>query len=404
MSTIQTVLRSIVYSCVCIFFQIPDAIAQETNQSVEWGLEYTGDMVGNASGGLKQGTVYLGNLNATALFDGASLWGIEGSTVYLYGLGNHGGQPSSLVGDAQTVDNIEANNTFRLYEAWIEHVFSGSRLSLLAGLMDVNAEFDSRETTGLFINSSHGIGPDFSQSGENGPSIFPVTSLGVRAKWAISSSMYLQTALLDGVPGNPAKPNGTRILFGKNDGLLSVTEMGYVQGESFPSHRRMDDQSHDLRAAIGFWKYTTKSTPILTGTSTSNWGVYAMVEKSVFSEPQSTGGLNSFARSGFAESSVNRFGVYVSTGAIYTGPFQGRDEDQMGLAIAVAVNTDDYRTAQNELSLHADAAESNIEFSYYAPISSHISVQFDVQCVINPDTNPELRNALVGMLRWKIAL
>src|SRR3546814_3364842 len=37
---------------------------------------------------------------------------------------------------------------------------------------------------GLFIGSPHGIGTDFAQSGQNGPSIFPSTSLAARVQWA----------------------------------------------------------------------------------------------------------------------------------------------------------------------------------------------------------------------------
>ena len=70
----------------------------------------------------------------------------------------------------------------KLYEAWFEQTLFDDRLSFKAGLYDLNTEFDVVETAGLFINSSHGIGPDFSQSGVNGPSIFPTTSLGIRVK------------------------------------------------------------------------------------------------------------------------------------------------------------------------------------------------------------------------------
>jgi len=321
-------------------------VESQGDPAVSWSLEYKGDWVGNATGGLKRGQVFLGNIDAIAQFNGAKLWNIDGSTVFLYGLGNHGGKPSSLVGDAQGLDNIEANSTFRLYEAWIEQTFSSSRTSMLAGLYDVNSEFDSKETSGLFINSSHGIGPDFSQSGENGPSIFPVTSLGVRLKWLPSRNTYIQAVVLDGVPGNPDKPNGTRIQWGKNDGLLSIAEVGYVRGDDAPSFSRATSSSHDMRAAFGFWAYSSKSEPILPGGSKSNWGLYGMVEKNVYREAEGDGqGLSVFARSGVAESSVNRFGLYASSGAVYTGLFRGRDEDQMGLGIAIAKNTDDYRTA-----------------------------------------------------------
>lgn len=50
------------------------------------------------------------------------------------------------------------------------------------GLYDLNSEFDALDDAGLFINSAFGVGTDIGLTGVNGPSIFPVTSLAVRAR------------------------------------------------------------------------------------------------------------------------------------------------------------------------------------------------------------------------------
>ena len=47
----------------------------------------------------------------------------ERGRVFFYGLGNHGGRPSENVGDLQIVSNIEAPDTWKLYEAWFEQEF-----------------------------------------------------------------------------------------------------------------------------------------------------------------------------------------------------------------------------------------------------------------------------------------
>ena len=101
---------------------------------------------------------------------------------FAYGLANHGGSISELTGDIQSVSNIEAENSWRLYEVWANVPIKTLNGSLLVGLYDLNSEFDVINTGGLFLNSSHGIGPDFSSSGVTGPSIFPYTSLAVRFK------------------------------------------------------------------------------------------------------------------------------------------------------------------------------------------------------------------------------
>lgn len=45
------------------------------------------------------------------------------------------------------------------------------KLSLLFGLYDLNSEFDTQETSSIFINPSHDIGAEYAQSGKNLPSI-----------------------------------------------------------------------------------------------------------------------------------------------------------------------------------------------------------------------------------------
>ena len=129
-----------------------------------------------------------------------------------------------------------------------------------------------------------------------------------------------------------------------------------------------------------------------------------MVDKKVYMDPDSKGGLSVFARAGIAESSVNRFGRYLSLGAVYTGPFRGREDDQVGLGLAIAINTDDYRTSLDLQGTPSTSSEKNVEFSYLARLSLRASVQFDVQYIIDPDTNPVLDNALVGIMRWTISL
>ena len=81
---------------------------------------YDGDLATNAAGGLKRGTAYVGNLHLKLELDGEKLLDQPSLTVYLDGLGVHGGQPSGLAADAQGISNIAAPAQFSLYEAWVQ--------------------------------------------------------------------------------------------------------------------------------------------------------------------------------------------------------------------------------------------------------------------------------------------
>ena len=84
------------------------------------------------------------------------------------------------------------------------------RASIKFGLYDLNSEFDAIEAAALFINPSHGIGPDFSQSGRNGPSIFPLTSLALRADYKLDDHWLVRAVILDAFQVIPSVPCALR--------------------------------------------------------------------------------------------------------------------------------------------------------------------------------------------------
>src|SRR6266852_5504285 len=188
-------------------------------------LVYDGAAFADLAGGLRRGATYLGTLRFQLTVDGSRLAGVPGMPLFVAGLNIHGGHPSSFAGDAQGASNLEGPARSMLYEGWIQQNLFRDRLSILVGRYDLNTEFYRSQSAGLFLNSSFGVGPEFSQSGRNGPSIFPNTSVGARIAWKPVRSVVLRTAILDGVPVD--RPDG-RKLFARGDGLLLVAEVAYL--------------------------------------------------------------------------------------------------------------------------------------------------------------------------------
>lgn len=359
---------------------------------------YTVEAWRNTRGGIDRATATLDNLDITLTVDADHLLGWKDGIFFFYALGNHGGSPSEHVGDMQGISNIDAPDTVKLYEAWYEQRFgaNGER-SLLFGLYDLNSEFDVIPSGGLFINSSHGIGPDFSQSGENGPSIFPTTSLALRFSTEVGEQGYFLAGVWDGVAGNPNDAHGTHILLGADDGLLMVAEAGLILPGSLE-----DDERPDTKLAFGHWRYSGEFADVLDDTvqRKGNQGSYVLGEYAVSREAgDPRQGLSIFVRFGVANDAINPIARYQSLGMVYTGLLAGRDGDQLGLAIARAENGNKYRAASG-----LEASETNVELSYRAPVLPWLVVQPDIQYVVNPGTNPARDNALVVGMRVEVAL
>ncbi|MEW6652721.1 MAG: carbohydrate porin, partial [Bacteroidota bacterium] len=149
-----------------------------------------------------KGYCYLNMFTFSSTLDLGKLFGWNNTEFFTEVIGLHGTAPEDKIGALQGISNITSPHQWRLYQFWVEKKLAGNSISVLAGLFDLNSEFDVRSTTALFINPSFGIGPDFSGSGLNGPSIFPSTSIAVRVNYEPNENISLKIGFFDAVPEN----------------------------------------------------------------------------------------------------------------------------------------------------------------------------------------------------------
>lgn len=355
---------------------------EETHGPILVQLTYTSELIGNVAGGVERGARYLDNLDIVFEADLEKLTGWNGAQLHLYGLYNNGASIGELVGDAQAVSNIETGTrAIRLYEAWIDQKI-GEHVSFRAGLYDLNSEFDALDASGLFVSSAHGIGTDFSQSGQNGPSIFPSTSLAARLEVKPAEGWVIRTAILDGVPGDPARPARTAIRLGNGDGALLVGEVeAPVAG---------------ARVLVGHWRYTAPFDMIDGGRDTGNSGTYIRAEAPLMRQPDRM--IDGFARFGVASGRFNMFDSFASAGFKFTGWVPGRGEDEFGVAIASAFTSDAYRTLTGALP-----AEVSLEATYRTQLAPWLAVQPNVHYIRRPSADPLIDDAVVLGIRTEIS-
>jgi len=164
---------------------------------------YTADWLANVRGGVARKRGFLGNLDATLTWQTEPSLGRDLGTFFLYGLWNHGERPSRWIGDLQVVDNIEAPDSAKLFEAWWQRALLDGRASILLGLYDVNSEFYAIDSAEIFVHSSFGMGAALGASGVNGPSTFPTAGLGARLKVEPIEGFEFQAAVVEGPVADP---------------------------------------------------------------------------------------------------------------------------------------------------------------------------------------------------------
>jgi porin len=84
-----------------------------SDRGVTYNLSYTNDVLGNMSGGIRQGTIIQGKLEAQLLVDLEKLAGWQN---WAFGIYNDGRIRRDYVGGLNTIATIEATPTVRLSE------------------------------------------------------------------------------------------------------------------------------------------------------------------------------------------------------------------------------------------------------------------------------------------------
>lgn len=327
--------------------------------------------------GTKTGTAILNKLQLSATVRGERI-GLAGWSIHAQIFRFDGQSLSRRLGDIQTADNIEAVPVTRLFEAYLARLWGTDKNSVAvrAGLIDLNSQFDSIDPASLMFNSSHGIAPDLSRSGRNGPSIYPVTALGSTATWVRSEEWTLRLGIFDGVAGSPARP---RAFFAErlkpSDGLLLITQADWQLAKS-------------SRVEGGVWAYTAAQP----GPSrrAHDHGAYISYEAPLTLLPH----VNFWVRAGFANAEAQPIAGYIGGGLVQQGTIKGRPDDRLGLAIAHAIIG---APAVRALGLHH--AETSFEVTYQVKLSRRFIVQPDLDYIRHPAGAARARDGLAFGVR-----
>lgn len=365
-------------------------LANEEIGPLSLGASYALDVLSNVSGGQERGTGALGRAHANAELDGGKL-GLGGVTAYFDLVFTHGPDFSGrFVGDGQGVSGNQGDrhDHVKPLEAWLVLPLGLDGLSAKAGLIDLNTEFDVQEVGKFFLHGSHGMGPDFSQSGLNGPSVYPNTAVGAVARldggvWQARLSAF------DALAGSEDEPDLPVFRIPGEHGTLLAAEAGL----------RLDETAW---LKLGAWHYTSRFDALLPTNSAPerrrSYGGYGTLEGTLAGSKDSAT-LDAWLRIGAAAPAVNPIGTYVGGGITY-----GTDESRAGIAVAHARLGNPQHRAALLSGIDARRAETAIEASYARTVLNRIVLQPDLQYIVDPGWDGARENALVIGLRVQLKL
>ncbi|HSI13910.1 MAG TPA: carbohydrate porin [Chthoniobacter sp.] len=381
-----------------------EALSNEIKQftdplpGIELHAGYIAEFLANVSGGPKKGSAYDGLAKFSIKIDPGQLfhqadW--TGTTLFANLLYPHGrGLTQHYLQDFNGVSNIDAYDSFRLDEFWLQQAF-GSRFSIRAGLLAVDTEFFACDSGSLFFNSCFGAIPIISLNYDS--PVYPLTSPGVRVEYDVSDTLTLRAAALSGDIGGQDTNNrhGGRISFHSETGGLYLAEAVVHTGGKLPG----------VYTLGGF--YHSGQFDDVSGNGSrhrNDGGVYLVIDKALFRESQPVSdkkavsgpeqGLNIFSRFGYAfPDDRNIVSYYVEAGLTYHGLIKNRDSDTCGIAFSYTRLSDSLTDEDGaKVSSHH---ETVVEGSYQFVVNDWVSVQPDIQYIFNPGATGNTRDAWV---------
>lgn len=354
----------------------------KNNSPLTFECIYTSDIINNISGGIKHGSAYLGmaNIKIQINTENADLW--KNGQLFINAANTHGSTPSeNLIGDFQTVSNLEAGNLTYMHEIYYKQTLG--KLTTIIGLQDLCAEFVSSENAALYLNSSFGV-PSTISSNLPVP-IFPLTSIGMQFQYQFSEKIIAKFALFDGLPDDfDINPHNLSWRLSGDDGFLAFSELNLQNLFKTNANYKIGYYYHNSHKVAISNENKTISMP-------ANYGLYLIADQQIF-ERSNGKKLSTFTQLSISPSAINENYYYIGIGLNYQGLFNKRKEDILGLALA--------HSGFNNL---INKYETAIELTYKAQMGKYIFLQPDLQYIINPSgTSVKTNNAILANFRFGI--
>ena len=413
---------------------------------IDLAIQETSEVLGNPTGGRRQGATYDGLTQAIAQLDTQRAFGWYGGLVNVSALQVHG---RSLSADnllnLQTASGIEADRSTRLWEAWYDQkLLPEDRLDIRIGQQSIDQEFIVTQNGAYFVNTMFGWPMAPSADLPGGGPAYPLSALGVRFRWRPINPVAILVGVYNGSPspsgeGDPQKVDAHGVSFPVHGGTLALVELQYtypaIGGMVYPGQgaplghtykigawydsERFDDQRFDQQGL-------SLADPVSTGIPRSHrgeYGIYAVADQMVWRDPKAPNhSVSVFGRAiEVPQGDRNLIDFSLNAGVVLHAPVITRLDDTIGLGMGYT------HVASGASGLDRDAAafaalahdpdyypvrgsETFIEATYQYQYRPWCQIQPDLQYVFNPGggiANPDqptrrIGNELVAGVRTNI--
>ena len=366
------------------WFGLRDALTQ---RGITPSISYTADVQGNVMGGLRRGSAYAGQLNADLTFDLGKLAGLDGLTFGISGNWASGTDLSADdIGNFFVVAQAFAGDRVRLYTLYLDQSLLEGRLDIKVGRFAPGDDFLSWPQYTFFVNIALNPAIFATQVNVPGFTAAPIGTWGGRVRAKPIETFTTTVGMFFSDPSRDLSNTGG-IDFG-----LDVPGAGYLAMAEFAYLHNQGEGAGGMPGTYRFGGYYDSNRyPTFTDPQTfrrGNWGVYLLADQIIYRDgPESQRALALFgALVAAPRQSINTIPLFASGGVVYRGLLPRRPKDITGLAAYVGAFSRD---------LPGQSVETVLELTHTMPLTPWLTVQPDIQYIINPAGRSSATNALV---------
>ena len=389
-------------------------------------LQETSEFFGNFSGGTRRGLAYDGATQMGVSVDTDKALGLKGGQFFVDALQIHGrGITASHLSTLQSASGVEAEAGTRLWELWYQQSF-GDAWDVKIGQQSLDQEFIVSQYASVFLNATFGWPVLPAADLPAGGPAYPLSSLGVRARYKVNDAVTVLGGIFDGNPapgiGDPQRLNGSGTRFNLHDGALFIGELQYTIGQAPAAGAPPASGTLPGTYKLGFWYDNARfadqregsdglslADPASNGQPRMRHGdfsVYAVADQMVWrASPDSARSVGVFARVMGAPGDRNAVDFSANAGVVLKAPFAGRDNDSVGLALGYAGVGAHASAFDRDLAAGPTpgypvrTAETVVEATYQYQVAPWWLVQADFQYFFRPGggvPNPGASGARIG--------
>jgi porin len=397
---------------------------------LSFALQETSEVLGNVTGGARQGFAYDGLTQMVLQLDTQRAFGWYGGTFNVSGLQIHGRNLSeeNLL-TLQTASGIEADRATRLWELWYQQKFlEEDRADVKIGQQSLDQEFMVSQNGLLFVNTMFGWPMLPSADLPGGGPAYPLSALGVRMRARPDDSLTFLAGVFNGSPvsnniGDPQQQNPSGTSFPLNGGVLAIAEVQYA----YPSLGTMihPNETEPLARTykLGVWYNSEQfddlqidntglslANPSSTGvpkTHRGNYAVYAVVDQTIWQDPEEEDRTVSifFRPMGTPLMDRNLIDFSLNAGFTFHEPFLHRDDDTFGVGMGYAHVSGRAAALDRDTAFFTGAVtpvrsgETFVEVTYQYQVTPWWQLQPDFQYVFNPGAGVANPNDPTGRVK-----